>query len=159
MDFYKSGSYLSPYTEYPIQMGLNEYVYVQYSVESGADLVIMAENCRATKFGAFYSWPYYNLIQNGYVQAAERLVVCVKVDNYSGEKKIRNFYQESHSVMTFWTSWDSLPRGEKRKKGTKRKKEAVRTSLFKSADVRIPINRIFFQNMPEPVGPLSKGNT
>ncbi|XP_067017056.1 uncharacterized protein [Acropora muricata] len=65
MDFYKSGSYLSPYTEYPIQMGLNEYVYVQYSVESGADLVIMAENCRATKFGAFYSWPYYNLIQNG----------------------------------------------------------------------------------------------
>ena len=91
MDFYKSGSYLSPYTEYPIQMGLNEYVYVQYSVESGADLVIMAENCRATKFGAFYSWPYYNLIQNGYVHAAERLIVCVKVDNYSGEKKSGTF--------------------------------------------------------------------
>lgn len=86
MDFYKSGSYLAPYTEYPIQIGLNEYVYVQYSVESAADLVIMAENCRATKFGAFYSWPYYNLIQNGYVQVAERLVVCVKVDNYSVEK-------------------------------------------------------------------------
>jgi len=44
---------------------LNEYIYVEYSVESSADLVIMAENCKATKDGSFYSWPQYNIIQNG----------------------------------------------------------------------------------------------
>jgi len=27
--------------------------------------VIMAENCKATKGGSFYSWPQYNIIQNG----------------------------------------------------------------------------------------------
>lgn len=100
MDFYKSGSYLAPYTEYPIQVGLNEYVYVQYSVESAADLVIMAENCRATKFGSYYSWPYYNLIQNGYVQVAESLPVCVKVTQRKKQKKNPEFLTEV-SLMTF----------------------------------------------------------
>ena len=67
MDFYKSAAFTTPYTEkdYPIQVGLNEYVYVRYSVESSGDLVIMAENCKATKVGSFYSWPQYNIIQNG----------------------------------------------------------------------------------------------
>jgi len=67
MDFYKSAAYATPYTnsDFPIQVRLNDYIYVQYSVESSADLVIMAENCKATKGGSFYSWPQYNIIQNG----------------------------------------------------------------------------------------------
>jgi len=67
MDFFKSGSFLAPYrtSDYPLQLRLNDYIYVRYSVESSADLVIMAENCRATKDGSFYSLPQYNIIQNG----------------------------------------------------------------------------------------------
>ena len=69
MDFYKTAAFATPYTEndYPISVALNEYLYVKYSVESSANLVIMAENCKATKYGSFYSWPYYNIIQNGWV--------------------------------------------------------------------------------------------
>ena len=69
MDFFKSALVTAPYSEkdYPLQVTLNENVYVRYSVESSADLVIMAENCKATKDGVFYSWPQYNIIQNGYV--------------------------------------------------------------------------------------------
>jgi len=67
MEFYRSAAYATPYNDndYPIQVRLNGYIYVQYSVESSADLVIMAENCKATKDGSFYSWPQYNIIQNG----------------------------------------------------------------------------------------------
>ncbi|CAH3044643.1 unnamed protein product, partial [Porites evermanni] len=67
MDFYKTAAFATPYAEkdYPILVALNEYLYVKYSVESSANLVIMAENCKATKYGSFYSWPYYNIIQNG----------------------------------------------------------------------------------------------
>ena len=67
MDFYKTAAFATPYTEndYPIPVALNEYLYVKYSVESSANLVIMAENCKATKYGSFYSWPYYTIIQNG----------------------------------------------------------------------------------------------
>ena len=67
MDFYKTAAFATPYTEndYPILVALNEYLYVKYSVESSANLVIMAENCKATKDGSFYSWPYYTIIQNG----------------------------------------------------------------------------------------------
>ena len=69
MDFYKTAVFATPYTEndYPISVALNEYLYVKYSVESSANLVIMAENCKATKYGSFYSWPYYTIIQNGWV--------------------------------------------------------------------------------------------
>lgn len=67
MDVYRSDAYAVPYTanDYPLQVSLNEYLYMEYSVESSANLVIMAENCRATKDGSFYSWPQYNIIQNG----------------------------------------------------------------------------------------------
>ena len=69
MDFYKTAAFVTPYAEkdYPILVALNEYLYVKYSVESSASnqLVIMAENCKATRYGSFYSWPYYNIIQNG----------------------------------------------------------------------------------------------
>ncbi|XP_015763765.1 PREDICTED: uncharacterized protein LOC107342772 isoform X16 [Acropora digitifera] len=67
MDFFKSGSFLTPYrtADYPLQLRLNDYIYVRYSVQSSADLVIMAENCRATKDGSFYSLPQYKIIQNG----------------------------------------------------------------------------------------------
>ena len=51
--------------EYPLRVALNDYVYVKFSVESSAGLVIMAENCKATKDGSFYSWPSYTLIENG----------------------------------------------------------------------------------------------
>ena len=59
MDFYKTAAFVTPYAEsdYPI--------LVAYSVESSANLVIMAENCKATRDGSFYSWPYYTIIQNG----------------------------------------------------------------------------------------------
>ena len=69
MDFYKTAAFATPYAEndYPILVVLNEYLYVKYSVESSANLVIMAENCKATKKGSFYSWPYYTIIQNGWV--------------------------------------------------------------------------------------------
>ena len=68
MDFYKTAAFGTPHSEYPIQVPLNEYVYVEYSVESSARLVIMAENCKATKSKNPYSWPQYSIIQNGYVQ-------------------------------------------------------------------------------------------
>lgn len=69
MDFFKSDSFLSPYGEddYPLELRLNEYMYVRYSVESSADLVIMAENCKATKSASMYSWPQYSIIENGWV--------------------------------------------------------------------------------------------
>ena len=38
---------------------------MKYSVESSADLVVIAENCKATKDGSYYSSPSYYLIQNG----------------------------------------------------------------------------------------------
>ena len=67
MDFYDSSSFSTPYIEsdYPLDMPLNGYVYLGYSVESTADLVIMPVNCKATKDGSFYSWPQYTLIEHG----------------------------------------------------------------------------------------------
>ncbi|KAL9987825.1 hypothetical protein ACROYT_G002193 [Oculina patagonica] len=67
IDFCKSPSCDTFYTQqdYPLDVELNDYMYVRYSVESSADLVIMAENCKATKDGSFYSWPQYTIIQNG----------------------------------------------------------------------------------------------
>lgn len=67
MDFYKNSSFATPFAEqdYPLSVALNEYVYLQYSVASTADLVIMAENCKATKDVSFYSWPQYTFLQNG----------------------------------------------------------------------------------------------
>ena len=69
MDFYKSSSFATPYTmqDYPLTVDLNEYVYLRYSVASSADLIIMAENCKATKDASFYSWPQYTFLQNGLV--------------------------------------------------------------------------------------------
>ncbi|XP_078375949.1 uncharacterized protein LOC144659409 isoform X1 [Oculina patagonica] len=67
MDFYKDSSFAAPYTEgdYPLDMPLNDFVYLEYSVDSSADLVIMADNCKATKDGSIYSWPQYTIIENG----------------------------------------------------------------------------------------------
>ena len=69
MDFYESSSFTTPNTtqDYPLTVDLNEYVYLQYSVASSADLVIMAENCKANKDVSFYSWPQYTFLQNGLV--------------------------------------------------------------------------------------------
>lgn len=67
LDFYDSSSFSTPYTQkdYPLDMPLNDYVYLGYSVESSADLAIMAVNCKATKDGSFYSLPQYTIIDNG----------------------------------------------------------------------------------------------
>lgn len=67
MDFYDSPSFSTAYTQrdYPLEMPLDDYVYLGYSVESSADLVIMAANCKATKDGSFYSWPQYTFMENG----------------------------------------------------------------------------------------------
>lgn len=69
IDFYKSSSFITPYSQqdYPLVVELNDYVYIRYSVESSADLTIMAVTCKATKTGSSYSWPQYTIIQNGYV--------------------------------------------------------------------------------------------
>ena len=66
MDFYDS-SFSTPYAEkdFPLDVPLNDYIYMQYSVESSADLTVMAITCKATKDGSFYSWPQYTFIQNG----------------------------------------------------------------------------------------------
>ena len=68
MDIYRTSAYLTPYYgyEYPVTLELNEDMYVQFSVESSADLVVMALNCRATKDGNFSSTPKYDIILNGY---------------------------------------------------------------------------------------------
>ena len=59
MDFCKTAAFVTPYAE-------NDYtILVAYSVESSVNLVIMAENCKATRDESFYSWPYYTIIQNG----------------------------------------------------------------------------------------------
>ena len=67
LDFYRTAFYLTPYNDndYPLTVPLNEYIHVKYSVESSAGLVVMAENCRATKDGSYYSSPQYSIIQNG----------------------------------------------------------------------------------------------
>ena len=69
MDFYRSSSYVTPYSDsdYPLSVPLNEFVYLQYSVESVTNLVVMAVNCKATKDGSFHSSPSYDIIRNGYV--------------------------------------------------------------------------------------------
>lgn len=69
MDFYKNSSFATHFTkqDYPLSVALNEYVYLQYSVVSTADLVIMAENCKATKDASFYSWPQNTFLRNGLV--------------------------------------------------------------------------------------------
>lgn len=67
MDFYNDSSFATPYSDndYPLDMALHDYMYLGFSVESAANLVIMAENCKATKGGNVYSWPQYNIIKNG----------------------------------------------------------------------------------------------
>jgi len=67
IDFYKGSSFDTPYSQedYPLEVELNDDVFIGYSVESSADLTIMAVTCKATKDGSFYSWPQYTIIQNG----------------------------------------------------------------------------------------------
>ena len=62
---------------------VNQYLYVRYSVESSADLVIMAVTCRATKTGSLYSWPQYSIILNGYVWYSKTLLEMVFLEKYA----------------------------------------------------------------------------
>jgi len=101
MDFYKSAAFATPYTEkdYPLNVPLNDYVYLKYSVESSADLVIMAENCKATKDGSFYSWPQYNIIQNGCPRDTTM--------DYSYDPT-RNFQQFKIKTFRFFNDYDTV---------------------------------------------------
>ena len=67
MDIYKSDSYKEAYVdnEYPLNVALNDYIHLGYSVESSQLLVVMAVNCKATKDKDFGSSPYYELIKDG----------------------------------------------------------------------------------------------
>ena len=67
IDVYKSSSFDTPYSQqdYPLEVALGDYVYIRYSVESSAELTIMAVTLKATKDGSFYSWPQYTIIQHG----------------------------------------------------------------------------------------------
>ena len=69
MDFYTNSSFATPYNDldYPLVIPLNEYVYLQYSVESRASLAVLAVNCKATKDESFSSSPSYSFIVNGCV--------------------------------------------------------------------------------------------
>jgi len=66
-DVHKTSSYLTPYTndEYPVEVTLNDYLYFEYGVDSGANLTVFAVTCKATPEASFYSSPYYSIIDNG----------------------------------------------------------------------------------------------
>ena len=68
IDFYKSISFVEPYTtyDYPVFKHLSDFIYIQYSVNtSSADLVVYAETCRATPTNRPYDYPQYVFIANG----------------------------------------------------------------------------------------------
>lgn len=64
-DVYTSSSYSTPHSAYPVEVTLNEYIYLGYKVESSANLGVMALNCLATKSSVYYSSPQYPIIQDG----------------------------------------------------------------------------------------------
>lgn len=101
MDFYHNSTFATPYTkqEYPIIVTLDEYVYLQFDVESSADLVIMAENCKATKDTNSYSWPQYAFLENG----------CPKdlTLDYSYDPT-RNYQQFKIRSLRFWNDYDTV---------------------------------------------------
>ncbi|XP_022787102.1 uncharacterized protein LOC111327235 [Stylophora pistillata] len=101
IDFYKSSSFATPYTEqdYPLSVPINQYLYVRYSVESSADLVIMAVTCKATKTGSFYSWPQYSIIQNGCPQDTSM--------EYNFDPR-RNYQQFKIRAFRFFNDYDQV---------------------------------------------------
>lgn len=101
LDFYKSDSYATPYydSDYPLNVNLNEFVYVGYSVESSDDLVVMALNFKATRDGSFYSTPSYDLIRNGCPQDTTMEYSY----NSSG-----NFQQFKFKAFRFFNNYDTV---------------------------------------------------
>ncbi|XP_066022017.1 uncharacterized protein [Pocillopora verrucosa] len=101
IDFYKSSSFATPYTEqdYPLSVAVNQYLYVKYSVESSADLVIMAVTCRATKTGSLYSWPQYSIILNGCPQDTSM--------EYNFDPQ-RNYQQFKIRAFRFFKDYDQV---------------------------------------------------
>nr|XP_058953257.1 uncharacterized protein LOC131780658 [Pocillopora verrucosa] len=101
MDFYRNSSFATPFTEqdYPLSVALNEYVYLQYSVASSADLVIMAENCKATKDASFYSWPQYTFLRNGCPTDSTL--------DYS-YNPTRHYQQFKIRALRFWNDYDTV---------------------------------------------------
>ena len=103
IDFYKSSSFATPYTEqdYPLSVAVNQYLYVKYSVESSADLVIMAVTCRATKTGSLYSWPQYSIILNGFVWHSNILVWMVCLEKYASFSQFNQRFTISYHLDFF----------------------------------------------------------
>ena len=67
-EMYRGSTYATPHTSYPVYVTLNEDMYLRYSVESSADLVVMALNCKATNGSDSHSLPEYKIIQDGWVK-------------------------------------------------------------------------------------------
>lgn len=66
---------------------------------SSTDLVIMAENCKATKDASFYSWPQYTFLQNG----------CPKDStlDYSYDPT-RQYQQFKIKTLRFWNDYGTV---------------------------------------------------
>lgn len=64
-DVFTSSSYLTPYSAFPVEVTLNEYIYLEYKVVSSADLGVMALSCLATRSPDYYSRPQYHIIKDG----------------------------------------------------------------------------------------------
>ena len=78
---------MTPHTSYPVYGTLNEDMYLRYSVESSADLVVMALNCKATNGSDFHSLPEYRIIQDGWVKlnTAYMVLNIKQILNYNKE--------------------------------------------------------------------------
>ncbi|XP_032225523.1 CUB and zona pellucida-like domain-containing protein 1 [Nematostella vectensis] len=68
MDIYRTHAYLSAYRwwEYPIRVGLNDPLFIQYSVQSNkTGIYVFADSCYATNTGSPNTWPRYKFIDKG----------------------------------------------------------------------------------------------
>ncbi|XP_048584132.1 ZP domain-containing protein-like [Nematostella vectensis] len=67
MSLYRNNSYKGSYEsrEYPIDIGVDEPLFLEYGVSSSTDLIVFAETCRATTTGSPNSWPQYDFIKDG----------------------------------------------------------------------------------------------
>ena len=68
MNIYKSGGYQEKYQqdEYPVSVVLDQTLWIQYKVTNTiGNLVVFAENCRATLSTDPNSTPQYEFLTNG----------------------------------------------------------------------------------------------
>lgn len=68
MHMYKSDAYKNKYLpyEYPVAVALNQLLWIEFEVTNTiGDLVVFAENCRATTSADPNSSPSYKFLKNG----------------------------------------------------------------------------------------------